>query len=92
MHGRQGLIQYQLVLPKEAGILGTRKILRSVIESEQAVYLAVLKMFGAMNKNYLSFPMPGSTLSLDFRINPETIRLIEFGRIGGRHGGQDIPC
>ena len=76
LHGRQGFIQYQLVLPKEAGILGTRKILRSVIESEQSVYLAVLKMFGAMNKNYLSFPMPGSTLSLDFKINPETIRLI----------------
>lgn len=77
LHGRQGFIQYQLVLPKEAGVLGMKKILRTVIESEQASCLAVLKMFGATNKNYLSFPMLGSTLSLDFKINSETIRLIQ---------------
>ena len=49
---------------------GVTKILKQVVDSKRASFLSVLKLFGPENKNYLSFPMEGYTLALDFAVKP----------------------
>lgn len=65
LYGRKGFLQYQFVLPTEAGHEPLREALRIIADSGNASPLAVLKMFGAANDNLLSFPMPGYTLAID---------------------------
>jgi decaprenylphospho-beta-D-ribofuranose 2-oxidase len=77
LYGRNGFIQYQFVLPKAASVSGLRKILSKIAESGKSSFLAVLKMFGAQNQNLLSFPIEGYTLTLDFKMNSETVALIK---------------
>jgi decaprenylphospho-beta-D-ribofuranose 2-oxidase len=64
LYGRQGLVQYQFVVPA-----GEEHVLRRVIEGlnrgRVPCYLAVLKDLGAANDALLSFPLRGWTLALD---------------------------
>ncbi len=64
LYGRQGFVQYQLVVP-----YGAEAVLHEVIahlrRSGVPCYLAVLKDFGEANDAPLSFPMAGWTLALD---------------------------
>ncbi|HNP30011.1 MAG TPA: FAD-binding oxidoreductase [Nitrospirales bacterium] len=76
LYGKQGFVQYQLVLPKTQGVAGMRAILTKIVASGRASFLAVLKMFGPQNDNLLSFPMAGYTLALDFKMSKETITLL----------------
>ncbi|OFZ37484.1 MAG: hypothetical protein A3D92_06765 [Bacteroidetes bacterium RIFCSPHIGHO2_02_FULL_44_7] len=46
------------------------KILVAVRDYGAASFLSVLKIFGEANQNYLSFPLKGLTLALDFKISP----------------------
>ena len=39
--------------------------------------MAVLKLYGDENENYLSFPIKGYSLALDFQNNQETLNLLE---------------
>jgi decaprenylphospho-beta-D-ribofuranose 2-oxidase len=70
MYGKKGFLQYQFVLPEEAGIEGLQEILKGIVESGRGSFLAVLKKFGPKNLNYLSFPIGGYTLALDFKVYP----------------------
>ena len=67
MYGKSGFTQYQLVLPKGSSYKGLQIILNK-IAAEGMGFLGVLKLFGPENNNYLSFPMEGYTLALDFKI------------------------
>jgi decaprenylphospho-beta-D-ribofuranose 2-oxidase len=64
LYGRQGFVQYQLVVPG-----GQERVLRQVIEQLRRArvpcFLAVLKDFGEANDAPLSFPLAGWTLALD---------------------------
>jgi decaprenylphospho-beta-D-ribofuranose 2-oxidase len=64
LYGRDGLVQYQLVVPS-----GQDQVLHAVIEQLQRArvpcFLAVLKDLGAANDAPLSFPLAGWTLALD---------------------------
>jgi decaprenylphospho-beta-D-ribofuranose 2-oxidase len=64
LYGRQGFVQYQLVVPR-----GAERALESLLallrRSEVPCYLAVLKDFGPANGAPLSFPIAGWTLALD---------------------------
>jgi decaprenylphospho-beta-D-ribofuranose 2-oxidase len=89
MYGRRGFTQYQLVLPKAAGLSGLKEILRRISRSGLGSFLAVLKLMGAANGNYLSFPMEGYTLALDFKIENRLFDLLdELDRIVVDHGGR----
>lgn len=76
MYGRKGFLQYQFVIPREAGLNELKKILRIISNSGKGSFLAVLKLFGKGNQNMLSFPMEGYTLALDFKLNSEVMLLL----------------
>lgn len=76
IYGKRGFTQYQFVLPKRASREGFKSILRTIAESGEGSFLAVLKLFGKQ-EGMLSFPQEGYTLALDFAITPSTLRLFE---------------
>jgi len=78
LYGKAGFVQYQFVLPKTIGVRGMRKILEVIVSSGIGSFLAVLKVFGRANENFLSFPAEGYTLALDFKMSEETVQLIKL--------------
>lgn len=76
LYGKQGFLQYQFVIPKAAGLEGMRAILQRIAASRRGSFLAVLKAFGAVNDNLLSFPAEGYTLALDFKYETGLLNLL----------------
>jgi decaprenylphospho-beta-D-ribofuranose 2-oxidase len=76
IYGRKGFIQYQCVLPLANSYQGLKAMLELISDSGQGSFLAVLKLFGKQ-ENYLSFPMEGYTLALDFPMNNRLFSLLE---------------
>ena len=77
IYGKNGFIQYQMVIPKEKGKEGMKKILETIAKSGNGSFLAVLKLFGKNNpKAYNSFPFEGYTLALDFKVNSGLKKLV----------------
>ncbi|MDL1912924.1 MAG: FAD-binding oxidoreductase [Bergeyella sp.] len=78
IYGKKGFIQYQMVIPKNKGKEGMRRILETIANSGNGSFLAVLKLFGKSDpKAYNSFPMEGYTLALDFKVNDRLPILVE---------------
>lgn len=78
IYGKSGFIQYQMVIPKENGKEGMKKILETIANSGNGSFLAVLKLFGENNPEaYNSFPVEGYTLALDFKVNSKLKKLVE---------------
>lgn len=78
IYGKSGFIQYQMVIPKESGKEGMRRILETIANSGNGSFLAVLKLFGKNNPEaYNSFPLEGYTLALDFKVNAKLKKLVE---------------
>ncbi len=89
LYGKQGFLQYQLVLPTDSASAGLQLILEKVAASGRGSFLAVLKQFGDANKNLLSFPRAGYTLSLDFKHEPALFPFLEeLDAIVIDHGGR----
>jgi decaprenylphospho-beta-D-ribofuranose 2-oxidase len=89
MYGRRGFTQYQFVLPKEGSYAGLKSILQKIAETGLGSFLAVIKLFGKENNNYLSFPLEGYTVALDFKIQPKLFPLLdELDLIVVDHGGR----
>lgn len=76
MYGKKGFTQYQFVLPKKESFEGLKEILNEVASSGKGSFLAVLKLYGVENKNYLSFPLEGYSLALDFKIQKGIFELL----------------
>ena len=68
IYGKNGFTQYQFILPKETSYEGLKEILTAISDSGKGSFLAVLKLYGKANENWLSFPMEGYSLALDFKI------------------------
>lgn len=89
LYGKPGFVQYQFVLPKEAGVAGLREVLERIAQSGRGSFLSVLKVFGKANANLLSFPIEGYTLALDFKAEPAVFELLNvLDRIVLHHGGR----
>lgn len=69
IYGKNGFTQYQFVLPKENSREGLIEILEFISQKNEGSFLAVLKLFGAQDENFLRFPKEGYTLALDFKIH-----------------------
>ncbi len=92
IYGKRGFVQYQLVLPKESGKEGLKKILRVTASKGLGSFLAVLKLFGKEDGPYLSFAKEGYTLALDFPITSSIfVELDELDSIVKGYGGRLYP-
>lgn len=81
IYGKAGFYQYQCVVPPAAARAAIGEMLDAIAASGQGSFLAVLKNFGErLAPGLLSFPMPGTTLALDFP-NHGTATLSLFERL-----------
>lgn len=75
-YGKNGFIQYQFVLPLDTAYEGMIEMLTLITQSKMGSIVAVLKRFGKGNDNWLSFPMEGYFLAIDFKISKGIFELI----------------
>ncbi len=88
IYGKRGFTQYQFVIPKKAGREGMAKILKRITDSGLGSFLAVLKLFGKQ-ESFMSFPMEGYTLALDFPISHKAMDLFkELDAMVADYGGR----
>ena len=77
IYGKNGFTQYQFILPKETSYEGLEEILSAISRSGKGSFLAVLKLYGKANDNWLSFPIEGYSLALDFKIEKGLFSLLD---------------
>ena len=77
LYGKDGFLQYQFILPKNKSFEGIQKIFQIINDYKIFPYLSVLKLYGEENKNYLSFPMKGYSLALDFKVNDKILNMLD---------------
>ncbi len=88
IYGKRGFTQYQFVIPKESGRIGMERILKRITDSGLGSFLAVLKLFGKQ-ESFVSFPMEGYTLALDFPISHKAMVLFkELDAMVADYGGR----
>jgi len=89
VYGKKGFLQYQFVIPFGQSNRGMHQVLDKIREYGQASPLVVLKLFGKQD-DFISFPMEGFTLALDFPIRKGLFEFLEeldrmIVDLGGRH-------
>lgn len=77
LYGHHGFIQYQFIVPEDGAFEAISAVLHKVSKAGKGSFLTVLKKMGPANENYLSFPMPGYTLALDFKFERSLFPLLE---------------
>ncbi len=75
LYGKRGFHQFQCVVPIDRAP-ALRQMLELIANSGLASPLAVLKRMGAGRAGFLSFPMEGYTLAVDFPVRVGTVALI----------------
>jgi len=89
IYGKNGFTQYQFILPKEHSYKGLKEILTKISNSGKGSFLAVLKLYAKENKNYLSFPIEGYSLALDFKLEDTLFELLdELDKIVVKYDGR----
>jgi len=78
VYGKKGFTQFQFVIPFTKGKEGIKNIIDKIVSSSCFSPLAILKIMGDKCEYAapISFPMPGYTLALDFKLNRQNIDLI----------------
>lgn len=95
LYGKQGLYQYQSVVPPGVARDATRAMVEAISAAGEGSFLAVLKTFGDMpSPGMLSFPRSGTTLALDFaNRGASTLALMErLDAIVREAGGRLYPA
>lgn len=77
LYGKRGFIQYQCVLPKEAGPGAAVRFLRLLTRRGGASFLCVIKDCGAEGIGLLSFPRPGISIALDVPMRGDAQSLVD---------------
>lgn len=89
IYGKRGFYQFQCVLPDGEARAGLATLLSEIAREGSGSFLAVLKTLGREGRGYLSFPMRGYTLALDFPRRSGTEELISrLESIVLSHGGR----
>jgi len=89
IYGKNGFTQYQFILPKKTSYEGLEEILTAISNSGKGSFLAVLKLYGKANENWLSFPIEGYSLALDFKIEKGLFELLDkLDEIVVKHKGR----
>ena len=94
IYGRQGFQQYQCVIPEANAEAATGELLGAIADAGQGSFLAVLKRCGDIaSPGLLSFPLPGTSLALDFPQGAELAALFaRLDRIVRAAGGRLYPA
>ncbi|WP_191487446.1 FAD-binding oxidoreductase [Pseudomonas sp. FEN] len=95
MYGRHGFQQFQCVLPSALAEAALAELLDAVAGSGTGSFLAVLKRCGDLpSPGLLSFPMPGTSLALDFpqSAKPEQTLFRRLDAIVREAGGRLYPA
>lgn len=94
IYGRSGFQQYQCVIPDAVAEVVMRELLGAIAESGQGSFLAVLKRCGDIaSPGLLSFPLPGTSLALDFPQKADLARLFKrLDAIVREGGGRMYPA
>lgn len=88
-YGKKGFVQYQVIFPLEQSFAGLQKVLGMIAKAKKGSFLAVLKLHGEENENYLSFPLKGYSLALDFKYEDSLFALLdELDEVVVAHGGR----
>jgi len=89
IYGKNGFVQYQFILPMEHSYDGLNEILTAIADAGKGSFLAVLKLYGESNENYLSFPLKGYSLALDFKIERGIFEFLnDLDKIVVKYGGR----
>lgn len=70
LYGPAGMVQYQFAVDRRHADV-VRRAIEMVLDAGAPCSLAVLKRFGPGNEGFLSFPVEGWTLAMDFAVGPE---------------------
>ncbi|WP_080966927.1 FAD-binding oxidoreductase [Pseudomonas protegens] len=95
MYGRKGFQQFQCVVPKTVAEPAVQELLKAISLSGQGSFLAVLKCCGSITSpGMMSFPMPGTSLALDFPNTPMLERVLfpQLDKIVREAGGRLYPA
>lgn len=95
LYGRRGFYQHQCVVPYSDSRDHIQTLLKTISDSGQGSFLAVLKVFGDHESpGLLSFPRPGVTLALDFaNLGNKTLDLMNrLDEIVNNCGGAIYPA
>ena len=76
IYGKSGFVQFQFILPKKVSFSGLKLVLSRLEKSGFASFLSVLKLYGPRNQNFLSFPMEGYSLAMDFKLQPGLLEIL----------------
>jgi decaprenylphospho-beta-D-ribofuranose 2-oxidase len=89
LYGRRGFHQFQCVIPEAESRAGIGQLLEAISGAGTGSFLAVLKTLGGPGRGYLSFPLRGYTLALDFPARGGVDALLSrLERITLDHGGR----
>lgn len=77
IYGKKGFTQYQFVVPHQDAQQVVAEVLHTCRKAGFGSFLSVLKTMGAANDGWLSFPMEGVTLTLDFPISQRLFPLLD---------------
>jgi decaprenylphospho-beta-D-ribofuranose 2-oxidase len=77
LYGPRGFVQYQCVLPHQAGHSSARRFLQLVTDRASASFLCVIKDCGPEGRGMLSFPKPGISVALDLPFGDGTQALVD---------------
>ncbi len=69
-----GFLQYQLIVNSEEAL---EKIIYTIYKSNIKPYLSILKLHKEGNNNFLSFPIKGFSLALDFKLQAGLYDLLD---------------
>lgn len=92
LYGKSGFHQFQCVVPLDRAE-ALKDILVRIAASGLASPLAVLKRMGDGRAGYMSFPMEGYTLAVDFRAGEAAEKLVRsLSDLAGNAGGRIYPA
>ena len=76
IYGKNGLIEYQVVVPFDRAYETIFQLMKNVTRSKLGAHVAAVKPL-SKSKGLLSFPMDGATLAVDFKVSDKLWPLLD---------------
>ena len=73
LYGKKGFVQIQILISNKNLVNNLKKIILFFQKKKQVSFVSTLKKMGKKNKNLLSFPDDGYTITYDIKNNPNLI-------------------